>query len=129
MEAPIPPHPEPSWIIAVRAAEAKQASDIIVLDLREVSSFADYFVICTGSNVRQNQAICDEAGLRLSRLGELPVCVEGYQNAEWILADYGYFLLHVFLEKTREYYDLERLWKHARKVRVPEGEPAAHPAN
>ena len=118
MESSIPQQLEPSWMTAVRAADAKQATDILVLDLREVTSFADYFVICTGSNPRQNQAVCDEAGLQLSKLGELPVCVEGYQNAEWILADYGDFLLHVFSEKARVYYDLERLWKHARNVPV-----------
>ena len=118
MEPSIPPQLEPSWMTAVRAADAKKAVDILVLDLRDVTSFADYFVICTGLNPRQSQAICDETGLQLSKLGELPVCVEGYQNAEWILADYGYFLLHVFTEKARAYYDLERLWKHARKVPV-----------
>ncbi len=116
MESSIPQQLEPSWMTAVRAADAKQAVDILVLDLRDVTSFADYFVICTGLNPRQNQAICDETGLQLSHLGELPVCVEGYQNAEWILADYGYFLLHVFSEKARAYYDLERLWKHARNI-------------
>lgn len=91
----------------------------MVLDLREITSFADYFVICTGSNVRQNQAISDEIHLQLKQTGELPVSLEGYENAEWVLQDYGDFLVHVFLPQTRSYYDLERLWRHAKRVEVP----------
>jgi ribosome-associated protein len=112
----------PSWLSAVRAAESKKAQDIKVLDLREVTSFADFFVICTGSNTRQNQAICDEIYLSLKALGELPVSQEGYDNAEWVLMDYGDFLIHVFLDRARTYYDLERLWRHAKNVEIPAGE-------
>jgi ribosome-associated protein len=116
---PTPPAPSDSWLTAVRAAESKKAHDISVLDLREVTSFADYFVICNGTNVRQNQAISDEIYLRLKEIGELPISLEGYDNAEWILMDYGDFLIHIFLQATREFYDLERLWRHAKKVAVP----------
>lgn len=91
----------------------------MVLDLREITSLADYFIICTGTNIRQNQAIADEIHLKVKEHGELPISVEGYDNAEWVLMDYGDFLVHVFLEKTRTYYDLERLWRHAKKVDVP----------
>ena len=91
----------------------------MVLDLREVTSFTDYFVICGGSNVRQNQAISDEVYTLLKAKGELPVSVEGYDNAEWILADYGDFIVHVLLPATRDFYELERLWRHARKVEIP----------
>jgi ribosome-associated protein len=108
-----------SWLTAVRAAESKKAHDITVLDLREVTSFADSFIICTGNNARQNQAISDEIYLKLKHLGELPISLEGYDNAEWILMDYGDFLIHIFLPATREFYDLERLWRHAKKVDVP----------
>ncbi len=109
----------PNWLSAVRAAEAKKAQDIVVLDLREVTSFTDYFVICTGANARQNQAISDEVYAQLKNRGELPVSLEGYNNAEWILQDYGDFIVHVFLPTPRGFYDLERLWRHAKKVPVP----------
>ena len=110
----------PSWLIAVRAAESKKAADIVVLDLKGVTSFADYFVICTGGNQKQVQAICDEVGLRLKHeLSELPTNIEGYNQAEWVLSDYGDLLVHVFSPKSREYYGLERLWRGARRVEIP----------
>jgi ribosome-associated protein len=113
----------PHWLIAVRAAESKKGTDISVLDLGGITSFADYFVICTGANQRQIQAIADEVGLRLKQeAGELPISVEGYTQAEWILADYGDFLVHVFSPKAREYYDLERLWRSAKSVEIPPGQ-------
>jgi ribosome-associated protein len=87
-----------------------------VLDLRGLTSFTDYFIICAGSNSRQIQAIADEVNLQLKRLGQLPLSVEGYQHAEWILADYGDFIVHIFSEKARLYYDLERLWRQAQPV-------------
>jgi ribosome-associated protein len=110
---------EASWLIAVRAAESKKATDLRVLDLTGITSFTDYFVICTGSNPKQIQAIADEIGMKLKESGELPHCLEGYNQAEWILADYGDFLVHVFSEKARSYYDLERLWRHAKDVPIP----------
>lgn len=93
--------------------------------MREITSLADHFIICTGSNTRQNQAITDEVHLRLKQDGSLPISVEGYDNAEWVLMDYGDFILHVFLDRARSYYDLERLWRHAKKVEVPPEAPAA----
>ena len=104
---------------AVRAAESKKASDIKVLDLTGITSFTDYFVLCTGSNPKQIQAIADEIGQKLKEAGELPQSIEGYNQAEWILADYGDFLVHIFSEKARAYYDLERLWRNAKNVPVP----------
>ena len=107
-------------MIAVRAAESKKAADIKVLDLTGITSFADYFVICTGSNQRQVQAIADEVALQLKRqAGELPLNIEGYDQAEWVLADYGDLLVHVFSPKAHEYYGLERLWRNAKTVEVP----------
>jgi len=103
----------------VRAAESKKATDIRVLDLTGVTSFADYFVICTGANGRNVQAIADEVQLRLKHLGELPISLEGYNQAEWVLADYGDFLVHIFSPKSRTYYDLERLWRNAKLVEIP----------
>jgi len=113
----------PPWLTAVRAAESKKAIDIRVLDLREVTSFADFFVVCSGGNPKQIQAISEEIGLQLSARGEYPVSVEGFENADWVLADYGDYLIHVFSEKARAYYDLERLWRHAKNVRVHETPP------
>lgn len=103
----------------MRAAQEKQATDIRVLDLTGVTSFTDYFVICTGANTRQNQAITDGIGQQLKRRGELPSSVEGYEQGEWVLSDYGDFLVHVFSAKSREYYSLERLWRDAKDVPVP----------
>ena len=90
-----------------------------MLDLTGVTAFADYFVICTGANQRNVQAVSDEVGLRLKQHGELPLSLEGYNQAEWILADYGDFLIHVFSPKARQYYDLERLWRSAKAIDIP----------
>jgi ribosome-associated protein len=110
----------PTWLIAARAAEAKQATDIKVLDLTGITSFADYFVICTGSNSKQIQAISDEVGIQLKQQArELPNGLEGYNQSEWILADYGDLLVHIFSPKAREYYDLERLWRGGKNLGIP----------
>jgi ribosome-associated protein len=90
-----------------------------VLDLRPVSTFADYFVICSGANQRQIQAISDEVTRVMKLRGELPFSLEGYNNAEWILADYGDLLIHIFSEKARAYYDLDRLWRDAAEMAFP----------
>jgi len=105
--------------VAVRAAESKKATDIKVLDLSGITSFTDYFVICTGNNQRQIQAIADEVQMQLKNAGERPLSVEGYDQAEWVLADYGDFLVHIFSPKSREYYSLERLWKSAKEIEIP----------
>jgi ribosome-associated protein len=88
----------------------------VVLDVRACTSFTDYFVICSGANSRQIQAIADEVEQRLKNQGEYPTSIEGYENAEWVLVDYGDFVVHIFSEKARTYYDLERLWRDARVV-------------
>ncbi len=104
----------------MRAAEEKKATDIRVLDLTGITSFADYFVICTGANQRQVQAISDEVNLQVKRqAAELPISVEGYNQAEWVLADYGDLLVHIFSPKAREYYGLERLWRSAKTIEIP----------
>jgi ribosome-associated protein len=107
-------------LIAVRAAESKKATEIKVLDLTGITSFADYFVLCSGSNQRQIQAIADEVALQIKhQVGELPMSLEGYEQGEWVLADYGDMLVHVFSTKARTYYDLERLWRSAKPVEIP----------
>ena len=107
---------DPTWLTAVRAAESKQARDIVVLDVRGETSFSDHFLICSGASTRQVQAIADEIGLKLKERGEKPSSIEGYKNSEWVLLDYGDFVVHVFSPKARTYYDLERLWRDARVV-------------
>lgn len=111
---------KPTWLLAVRAAESKKATDIKVLDLTGITSFADFFVICTGANQRQIQAIADEISLQLKQqASELPINIEGYNQAEWVLADYGDLLIHIFSPKAREYYSLERLWRSAKPLEIP----------
>ena len=104
----------------MRAAEDKKATDIKVLDLTGITSFTDFFVVCTGANPKQMQAIADEVGFQLKKHGQLPISVEGKDGAEWVLCDYGDFIVHIFTPKSREYYDLERLWKQGRVI-VPVG--------
>ncbi len=89
-----------------------------MLDLREVTSFTDYFVICSGANSRQVQAIANEIQQKLSETGERPTNVEGLENAEWVLLDYGDLVVHVFSEPARAYYDLDRLWRTAQEVSI-----------
>lgn len=106
-------------LTALRAAVEKKALEPVVLDLREVASFTDYFVITSGSNERQVQAIADEVFERLKKAGTSAARVEGHQTAEWILLDYGDFIVHVFNDKPRKFYDLERLWREAKRVELP----------
>jgi ribosome-associated protein len=87
-----------------------------ILDLNGVSSFTDYFVICTGTSTRHTQAISDAVVEELKNAGIRPAHVEGYAKAEWILIDYLNFVVHIFLESARHFYDLERLWKTAKRV-------------
>jgi ribosome-associated protein len=118
--------------VALDAVHAKKAEDVSVLQLpRESSTFTDYFLICSGTNPRQVQAIADEVDERLSKgMGVEPNNREGYETAEWILLDYVDFVVHIFNAQRRAYYDLERLWKHANKLTAEgllEPEPPAEP--
>ncbi len=101
---------------ALHAISEKKALEPTVLDLRGIASFTDFFVISTGANRRQVQAIADEVVEQLKRSGSPASRVEGYQNAEWVLVDYGDFVVHVFDDKARRFYDLERLWREARRL-------------
>lgn len=106
-------------VAAVNAASEKKALNIVILDLREIASFTDYFVITSGTNERQVQAISDEVYETLKKAGSPAARVEGYKAAEWILLDYGDFIVHVFEEKSRKFYDLERLWRESKRVELP----------
>lgn len=105
--------------IAVDAAEEKKAEDLTLLDLRAISSFTNYFLIATARSQRQAQAIAALVEERLKHdRKRRALSIEGYQKGDWILMDYGDFLVHVFTPVSREYYDLERVWGDARKVAI-----------
>lgn len=103
----------------VAAALDKKALDPLILDLRKSQGFTDYFIILTGANTRQVQAIADGVQSVLGKQGVKPTLVEGATRAEWILIDYFDFIFHVFTPATREFYGLERLWGDAERVEVP----------
>jgi ribosome-associated protein len=106
---------------AVQAAEAKKAEEISILEMdKAAGAFTDYFVICSGSNPRQIQAISDEVEERLGKSGVRPVAIEGYRQADWVLLDYSDFVVHVFSPKARNFYNLERLWKSAKRYEPSE---------
>ncbi len=102
---------------AIQACLDKKAEEISILEMGKGSgAFTDYFVLCSGTNPKQVQAIADEVELRLKTAGVRPTQVEGYKQADWILVDYVDFVVHVFSEKARQFYDLERLWKTAKRL-------------
>jgi ribosome-associated protein len=107
--------------LAITCASEKKAVKIVALDLRDIASFTEFFVITSGTNQRQVQAISDEINEQLKKqLSAKPVRIEGYNGAEWVLLDYGDFIVHIFEQKAREFYDLERLWRDARRVQLPD---------
>ena len=110
--------------LAVEAARGKKALDLAVLDLRPLGSFTDFFVICSGQNVRQVQAIADAIEEALRKAGTKPSHIEGRERAEWVLLDYFDFIVHVFNKDRREFYALERLWGSAKSVDLPTEAPA-----
>jgi len=110
---------------AINACLEKKAEELTILEMEKGSgAFTDYFVLCNGSNPRQVQAIADEVEMRLKAAGMPPTHVEGYRQAEWVLIDYVDFVVHVFSEKARKFYDLERLWKSAKRLQPAELKPA-----
>jgi ribosome-associated protein len=115
--------------LAVEAAQNKKAAAIAVLDLSGVGAFTSYFVICTGFSTPQVQAICTEVEEQLyKRLERSPEHREGRSSSEWALLDFGSFIVHVFSEQARRYYDLERLWRSAAKLEIPD-EPEGAPGH
>jgi len=102
---------------AVKAIESKKGEDVVILEMdRNSGAFTDYFIVCSGTNPRQIQAIADDVQRQLNEAGQRPNSVEGYTQAEWVLLDYVDFVLHIFSERARKFYDLERLWKSARHL-------------
>jgi len=111
---------------AIQACLDKKAEELSILEMEKGSgAFTDYFVLCSGTNPRQVQAIADEVELRLKGAGLRPTHVEGYKQAEWVLVDYVDFVVHVFSEKARKFYDLERLWKSAKRLEPSDLKSAA----
>jgi ribosome-associated protein len=104
---------------AVEAAQDKQAVDITVLHLAGTGAFADYFLLCSGQSQPQIDAIGEAIEEQLARRGVRPAHREGKSGAEWVLLDYGGFVVHIFSERAREYYDLERLWRTAERTDFP----------
>ena len=102
---------------AIQACLEKKAEELTILEMEKGSgAFTDYFVLCSGTNPRQVQAISDEVEMQLKKAGIRPNNIEGYNQAEWVLIDYVDFVVHVFSEKARKFYDLERLWKSAARL-------------
>jgi len=114
---------------AVRACQEKKATDISILQLdAQASGFTDYFVLCSGANPRQVQAVADEIDQKLNLAGAQPKHIEGYTQADWVLMDYVDFVVHIFSESARKFYDLERLWKSAKRLQLADLEkPARKP--
>jgi len=116
--------------LAVEAAQNKKAGAITVLDLNGHAAFTEYFVICTGFSTPQLQAICNEIEEVLYRvMKRTPEHREGHRSAEWALLDFGGFIVHVFGEQARRYYDLERLWRNASSLVLPDEPDSADRAN
>ena len=102
--------------LAYRALEEKKADDIKVLDIENVSTLADYFIIASGKNHNQVQAMADAVDEALGKAGYLPKQTEGYRNANWILQDYGDIVIHIFDTENRLFYDLERIWRDGKEI-------------
>jgi ribosome-associated protein len=102
--------------LSIKAGKAKKGEHIVVIGLKEISSFTDYFIIISGNSSRQNIAIYENIEKELKKENIYPLHVEGKENAEWILMDYGNFILHIFSKETREYYSLEKLWGDGPKL-------------
>jgi ribosome-associated protein len=110
---------------AIAAAQDRKAIDVVVLDLRPAQGFTDYFVIVTGQNTRQIQAIAEAVKEALAAKGAKPAHAEGGDRAGWILLDYFDFIVHIFSPDTRAFYSLERLWGSSDRIEVPDPKPPA----
>ena len=106
--------------LTVQAASNKKAETIKILDLRALSTFTEYFVICSGQSDRQVQAIADSVCSELKDGGFNPISIEGYRDGRWIVVDYGDIVIHVFHDALRDYYDIEQLWDDAKRVQIPQ---------
>jgi ribosome-associated protein len=104
-------------LLAAEVCDEKKAKDIIVLDVRKITTISDYFIVCSTSNERQARAIAEGMRMRMKELGRREMGVEGLEDARWVLQDFGDIVLHIFHESQREFYDIEGLWADAKQVR------------
>ena len=104
-------------LIAAEICDEKKAKDIVILDVRKITTISDYFIICSTSNERQARAIAEDLRLRMRELGKSEMGVEGMKDGRWVLQDFADIVLHVFHESQREFYDIEGLWADAKQVR------------
>ena len=102
--------------IATKALDDRKGVDIALLEIAEVTTLADHFLICTGTSSTHVKALCDSVEEALDNAGEPALRREGHRGGTWVLLDYGCLVVHVFTEETRQFYDLERLWGDAKKV-------------
>jgi len=109
-------YPVQSLDLYIQAALGKKATDLVVLDLRKLSSIADVFIICSGRSNRQVAAIAEHIQVELKKHGITPLSVEGKKQGHWVLLDYGHVIIHVFYEPIRSFYDLEGLWIDAERI-------------
>jgi ribosome-associated protein len=105
---------------AVRAAYEKKATDVVVLDMRTIPSFTDFFLLCTSQSQRQMRAVAEAIEKALLDEGVRPAHIEGTEGSEWILLDYFDFVVHVFTASRRRFYGLDRLWGNAVRIEVPD---------
>ena len=112
--------PRETALLCVRYALDRKAYDLVLMDVSQCTSLAEFFLICTGRSDTQVQAIAQSIDENLRGVGRKPRTVEGLRTGQWVLMDYGDVVVHIFLESTREFYDLERLWARAPRVSLPE---------
>ena len=112
------PSPDPSLDLYVKAALGKKAIGLVALDVRELTSIADVFIILSGRSNRQVSAIAEYIQIDLKKHGIKPLSVEGKKEGHWVLIDYGHVIIHVFYEPVRSFYDLEGLWIDAKKIQT-----------
>ena len=113
--------------LAISAAQEIKPGTLVLLNLRGISSYTDRFLICSAASERQVHAIADRIEERLASKKVRPHHREGYEEAKWILLDYGDLIIHVFDQETKDYYDLERLWRDAPRTRIRPSEDPASP--
>ena len=112
-------------MLAAEAAASRKALQMTAIDIRKIASFAEFFLVCSGTSTRQVQAIADEVMDRLKKeRNSRPLHTEGFEAGTWVLLDYGDLIVHVFTEEAREFYQLERLWRDADRVALPAAMPS-----
>ena len=104
-------------LLAAEVCDEKKAKEIVVLDVRKITTISDYFIVCSTSNERQARAIADDLRVRMKEIGKREMGVEGLEDARWVLQDFGDIVLHIFHESQREFYDIEGLWADAPQVK------------